>query len=490
MLDGLGRRLRGTGTRTHLTIAIAVIVLAVLVGTCIAVYQRAGSDLRGQVDRDLGEDVAALTQHVGGAPGASAAETSRRAQHYINSQPTFGPSSELFVVKIDGAPLATNEPELLGVGREPGENKAEAQAEAQQSQEILAAPSGYSTTALAEAGNVRLLTRPLFTGGREAGQITVGQSLSSVEAAQSGVARAFLVAGSVALLAALAAVVLVAGRSTRPVRRMAAVAEAVDLGELSTRMEPEGPVETRRLAESFNHMLDRLEEAFARQRAFTSDASHELRTPLTAIRGQIEVLSRSRHQASGEEVAATAAVVTQEVDRMERLVDDMLLLAQLDEGLAHDPRPTAVKALLADAVSGLSGGLDRELEVLPAPEGTVPADRDRITQVIRNLIRNSVEHTAPGGAIDVASTPGDTGAIEISVSDDGPGIPMADREQVFVRFHRVEHARDRQSGGTGLGLAIARAIVEAHGGRIWADDAPGGGARITFRLPEYRRDDA
>jgi signal transduction histidine kinase len=189
-------------------------------------------------------------------------------------------------------------------------------------------------------------------------------------------------------------------------------------------------------------------------------------------------------------VAATAAVVTREVDRMERLVDDMLLLAQLDEGLAHDPRPTAVKALLADAVSGLSGGLDRELEVLPAPEGTVPADRDRITQVIRNLIRNSVEHTAPGGAIDVAATPGDNGAIEISVSDDGPGIPVADRERVFVRFHRVERARDRQSGGTGLGLAIARAIVEAHGGRIWADDAPGGGARITFRLPEYRRDDA
>jgi signal transduction histidine kinase len=175
---------------------------------------------------------------------------------------------------------------------------------------------------------------------------------------------------------------------------------------------------------------------------------------------------------------------------MERLVDDMLLLAQLDEGLAHDPRPTVVKALLADAVSGLSGGLDRELEVLPAPEGTVPADRDRITQVIRNLIRNSVEHTAPGGAIDVAATPGDNGAIEISVSDDGPGIPVADRERVFVRFHRVARARDRQSGGTGLGLAIARAIVEAHGGRIWADDAPGGGARITFRLPEYRRDDA
>ena len=491
MIERIARLLRGTSTRTRLTIAIAGIVLAALVGTFFAVYQRTGSDLSGQVDRDLSEDVSGLAQHIGTAHGGSAAEISRRAQGYINSQPTFGPASEqLLVVKVGGAALATNEPELLGVGKEPGEKSSEASAEARQSNEILAAPDGYSTIELAEAGNVRLLTRPLFTGDREAGQITVGQPLSSVEAAQSGVARAFLVAGSVAFVAALIAVVLVASRSTRPVRRMATVAGAVDAGELSTRMEPEGPVEARRLAESFNHMLDRLEEAFARQRGFVSDASHELRTPLTAIRGQIEVLSRSSQDASPEDVAATAAVVTREVDRMERLVDDMLLLAHLDEGLAHDPKPTAVETLLADAVSGLANGLERDLEVRTGPPGTVPADRDRITQVLRNLIRNSVEHTAPGGLINVAASPGDNGAVEISVSDDGPGIPVADRERVFIRFHRVERARDRQTGGTGLGLAIARAIVEAHGGRIWADDAPEGGARITFELPGYRRDRA
>jgi two-component system, OmpR family, sensor kinase len=490
MVERFASRLRGTSTRSRLATAIAGIVLAALVGTFLAVYARTGSDLRGQVDRDLSEDVSGLAQHIGTARAASPAEISRRAQRYINSQPTFGSASELLVAKVSGAPLATNEPELLGVGREPGEKGSEASAEARQSKEILAARDGYSTINLAEAGNVRLLTRPLFTGDREAGQITVGQPLSSVEAAQSGVARAFLVAGSVAFVAALLAVVGVASRSTRPVRRMATVAGAVDAGELSTRMEPEGPFEARRLAESFNHMLDRLEEAFARQRAFVSDASHELRTPLTAIRGQIEVLSRSRHDVSPDEVAATAEVVTREVDRMERLVEDMLLLAQLDEGLAHDPKPTAVETLLADAVSGLANGLDRDLEVRAAPWGTVPADRDRITQVIRNLIRNSVEHTSPGGVINVTATTGTNGAVEISVSDDGPGIPEADRELIFVRFHRVERARDRRSGGTGLGLAIARAIVEAHGGHIWADEAPEGGARITFDLPGYRRDRA
>jgi two-component system, OmpR family, sensor kinase len=301
------------------------------------------------------------------------------------------------------------------------------------------------------------------------------------------VARAFLIAGSVALVAALAAGVLVAGRSTRPIRRMATVAGAVDAGELSTRMAPEGPVEARRLAESFNHMLDRLEEAFARQRSFVSDASHELRTPLTAIRGQIEVLSRARDDASPEEIAATAAVVTREVERMERLVDDMLLLAQLDEGLAREPSPTGIETLLSEAVSGLVDGLDRDIQIAPAPPGEVTADRDRIVQVIRNLIRNAVDHTGPGGAIRIAAVSVADRSVRISVSDDGPGIPAAERERIFVRFHRVEPSRDRRTGGTGLGLAIARAIVEAHGGRIWADDAPEGGARITFELPEFRR---
>jgi two-component system OmpR family sensor kinase len=334
---------------------------------------------------------------------------------------------------------------------------------------------------------VRLLARPLFLANRAAGRITVGEPLSSVDAAQEGVARAFLIAGSAALVAALAAGALVAGRSTGPIRRMAMRAGAVDAGELSTRMTPEGPIEARRLAESFNRMLDRLEDAFARQRSFVSDASHELRTPLTAIRGQIEVLSRGKSDASPEEIAATAAVVTREVERTQRLVDDMLLLAQLDEGLAHEAGPTSVETLLSEAVSGLVDGLDRDIQVAPAPPGEVAADRDRIVQVIRNLVRNSVEHTAPGGAIRIAAESTADGSVRISVADDGPGIPAADRERIFVRFHRVEPSRDRRTGGTGLGLAIARAIVEAHGGRIWADDAPEGGARITFELPGFRR---
>ena len=231
-------------------------------------------------------------------------------------------------------------------------------------------------------------------------------------------------------------------------------------------------------------MLDRLEEAFRRQQAFVSDASHELRTPLTAIRGQIEVLARAGN-ASSEELATTAAVVTREVDRMERMVEELLLLAQMDEGLAHNPAPTQVASLVSDALAGLTEGHDRHLAVSSPPPGTVVVDRDRIVQVIRNLVRNAAEHSPPTGAISVASE-ARNGSLRIAISDQGPGIPPAERDRIFMRFYRVEASRERSSGGTGLGLAIARAIVEAHNGRIWADEATDGGARITFELPGYR----
>lgn len=486
MIERLNRALRSTGTRTRLAAGIALIVLGALAVAFVAVYRGTGSDLRQQVDQDLTEDAAALAQHVRPAAGAGAPEIARHAQRYIDSQPTFGPSAGLLVVKVAGTRPATNEPELLGVGHEPGETAAEQRAEDDQAREILSAPTGYSTVQTADVGEVRLLTRPLLTENRQRGRIAVGEPLASVHAAQSGVSRSFLLAGSIALLAALIAGAILAGRSTRPIRRMANVAGAVDAGDLSSRMTPEGAVEARRLAESFNHMLNRLEEAFRRQRAFVSDASHELRTPLTAIRGQIEVLARSR-AASPEEVSATAKVVTREVERLERMIDELLLLAQMDEGLAHTPTPTAVPTLVSDAVAGLAAGLDRELDVSRTPDGTVIADRDRIIQVIRNLIRNAVEHTSAGGSITV-NTEARNGSLEIAVSDDGPGIPPSERDRIFVRFYRVEPSRERASGGTGLGLAIARAIVEAHEGRIWADEAPGGGARITFELPGYTAD--
>jgi two-component system OmpR family sensor kinase len=264
---------------------------------------------------------------------------------------------------------------------------------------------------------------------------------------------------------------------------MARAAGAVDAGDLSHRMPERGPLEIRQLAESFNRMLDRLEDGFARQRSFASDASHELRTPLTAIRGQIEVLARSPSP-TPEEVESTAERVGTEIARIDRLVDDLLLLAQSDEGLAHRTEVLDPHRFIPETVEGIAHATGRRIEVAPVPSGRLVADGDRLAQVLRNVVRNAIEHTGPDGIVAVSSSAAG-GGLRVIVDDDGPGIPPSEREAVFDRFHRTDASRARRSGGSGLGLAIAQAVIEAHGGRIWAASSPGGGARIAFEIPGF-----
>ena len=290
--------------------------------------------------------------------------------------------------------------------------------------------------------------------------------------------RTFLITGVLTLGAALLAGYLLAARSAAPLRRMAATATAVNAGELTPRIGPEdaAAVEVRTLAEAFDHMLDRLDEAFSRQRQFVSDASHELRTPLTAIRGQLEVLARSERPETGE-VRRVERVVLTEMARIERLVDDLLTLARLDESAPLERREIALapylRHLAEDGSQGVSLG-----ELAP---GTLHADPDRLTQVIRNLIANARRHAGPRGRVAISAVATDSRLV-IRIDDDGPGIAAAERERVFERFHRSEAGRDRTSGGAGLGLAIARSIVELHDGRIWVEDSPLGGARVAFEL--------
>ena len=316
-------------------------------------------------------------------------------------------------------------------------------------------------------------------GATEPGE---GSAISPIEDAQSDAEKTFLAVGGATLLAALLAGYLLAARTASPLRRFAATAAEVDAGDLSPRLEsnPASAAELRTLAEAFNHMLDRLDDAFSRQRQFVSDASHELRTPLTAIRGQLEVLTRSANPAPAELQRVESMVLT-EMARIERLVDDLLTLARLDEeaplrreGILLAPylRRLAEEETLGNVAVG-------ELQ-----RGTLHADPDRLTQVIRNLLVNARRHAGPTGWVAIsAEACGER--LTIRVDDDGPGISPADRERVFGRFHRSEASRARDSGGSGLGLAIARSIVELHGGRIWVESSPRGGARIAFELDGF-----
>jgi two-component system OmpR family sensor kinase len=264
---------------------------------------------------------------------------------------------------------------------------------------------------------------------------------------------------------------------------VASLVTAIDAGDLTPRLDagPASAVELRALADAFNHMLDRLDIAFAQQRRFVSDASHELRSPLTAVRGQLEVLGRSE-QPDRAEVARVEALALTELSRVERLVDGLLALARLDEGEGPNPRGVDAKSFLAE----LAAGSGAEIGDLTA--GSLTADPDLIAQVVRNLLENARRHAGPSGRVELGSVATRDGGLRVNVDDDGPGVPPAERDRVFGRFHRSDASRDRASGGSGLGLAISRAIVSAHGGSIWIEDSPLGGARVCFTLPRFERE--
>jgi two-component system, OmpR family, sensor kinase len=263
---------------------------------------------------------------------------------------------------------------------------------------------------------------------------------------------------------------------------MAAVASAVDSGDLSHRIDYSGEDEVGVLAESFNHMMDRLEEGFRHQRDFVSDASHELRSPLTVLRGRIEQLAE--HSGDRAALDAEAAELMREVRRMERLTDDMLTLAKAERGGLLQRRRVPMDDFVEDLRRDLPLLGQRHYSVESSLHGDLEADPDRLAQVLRNLVANAVRHTSNDGHIDV-SISSENGAAVFAVTDDGTGIEPDQLGRIFDRFHRTDEGRSRAEGGSGLGLAIARAIVEAHGGSIAAESAPGDGATIRFSIPGY-----
>ena len=478
-------RVRQLGLRGRLTVALAIILIAAMGGAFIAVDRETGARVRSQIDHDLARDAAALTRALStGSTSPSGVEAAARG--YLEDQPSFGSSARLYVIRVSGGSTITNQPELLGFAAGTGVDHDAPQVqqrERAQAQAILFARSGHHVQTLIDAGSVRLLVAPVGPRQHPIATVAIGESWDAVARAEESVRHAFLLVGVLALLAAIVAAHLVARWIWRPVRVIADTAERIDAGELDHRIHAKGaPDEIRRLADGFDHMLDRLQHAFDHEREFVADASHELRTPLTVIGGQLELLSLPR--LSAEDTVRIVQLVHVEIARMNRLIEDMLLLATSDRGLTIQKRRFEVQRFLNDLFRGLEGSADRRFELSAPVTGTVDADEDRIAQVIRNLTRNAIEHTGPGGLVRlVAEAHGER--LDLAVEDDGPGIPEAERERIFDRFHRTDGSRARSLGGSGLGLAIARAIVLAHGGRIWADQSPEGGARIALELPLF-----
>jgi len=480
---GPGSRVRWfRSLRARLAIAIAVILVAALGTAFVATYRGTGVQVQAQIDQDLRQEATAFEQKIP-LDRVTRARVTKAAQRYIEDQVTSTVTPRLYVVRVAGGGIVSNLPELNPV--DSTSNVAGPHRESPEARALRTAPLSFSNVTVG-GEPVRLYAMMALRDGRTAAVIEVGETTEGVTRAQSGVARTFLFAGTATLLAAIVLGFAFATRLSRPLRRMAATAAQVRAGDLSKRIAARGRNdEVRVLADSFDRMLDRLEDAFARQRGFVADASHELRTPLTVIRGQLEVLARQR-EVTHADVQHVNEVVSTEVLRMERLVEDLLLLARADEGELLRPATLDVRPFVTELFDSLTLTADRRFELGDVPDGQLRADEDRVAQVVRNLARNAVEHTGPHGLVRLRVTAKPRGWLEMAVEDDGAGIPAAQRDRVFDRFHRVDSSRARAKGGAGLGLAIARAIVEAHGGRISAGSSPEGGARVAFELPGFR----
>jgi signal transduction histidine kinase len=278
-------------------------------------------------------------------------------------------------------------------------------------------------------------------------------------------------------------------QGVRPLAALAATADAVARGELSQRVaDTDTRTEAGRLGRAFNGMLARIEEAFAqraateaRLRRFAADASHELRTPLTSIRGYADLY---RQGALADDVALDGAMgrIEAEAARMGGLVDDLLLLARLDQDRPLERTPLRLDELVADAVRDARAVEPDRPITLSADPATVVGDEARLRQVIGNLLANARVHTPAGTPVEVAVGAQDGWAV-VEVADEGPGLDPEQAGRVFERFYRADPARTRASGGTGLGLAIVASVARAHGGAAEVDSAPGKGARFRLRLP-------
>lgn len=327
-----------------------------------------------------------------------------------------------------------------------------------------------------DAGPVEYLAVPLAHEGTTRGVFVIANFVRGEREEIDAALRTEAAASGVMLLVATVIAWFVAGRLLRPVRQLTETAESITDSDLTGRIPVEGDDEIARLGRRFNEMLDRLEAAFTAQRTFIDDAGHELRTPITIIRGHLELMGDD-----ADDRRETLAVVSDELDRMARIVNDLLLLAKAEQSDFVQLEPVELVDLTSELLAKARALSDRAWTLDACAEGTIRADPQRITQAALNLARNAVEHTVPGSEIGLGSAWVDR-ALHLWVRDTGTGIDPAEQDRIFGRFARGRSHR-RHSEGAGLGLAIAGSVAAAHGGRIEVDSAPGRGATFTIVLP-------
>jgi two-component system OmpR family sensor kinase len=481
--DAVRRAWDGVPLQARLVAILLAALIAALVTTALVTQTALRGYLVGQVDQQLRQD----------APGV--------ARFAFSGQPRFGPVQQLprgYVVSLWGGESGSDRVVPAGLPDPPSFPALTAS--------DIAARNAQPYTVTSPSGE-RYRAVAFNLVDNDGSTISYAQVAVSLGGVDQSVARARLfVLGFGGIIVVICALLgwLAIRRSFQPLVEVEETAAAIAAGDLSRRI-PERPTSTEvgRLTTSLNGMLAQIEAAFhareaseARTRRFAADASHELRTPLAAIRGFAELYRQGA--VPQDDVPRTMRRIEDEATRMGGLVEDLLLLARLDERRPARAEPVDLAVLAGDAVHDVRG-LDPDRPVrlvgLDGAAGPVPAvvvgDESGLRQVVTNLVANAVRHTPAGTPVEVAvgqeTSPADGAArprAVLEVRDHGPGLPPGEADRVFERFYRVDSSRQRANGGgSGLGLSIVAAVTGAHGGNVAVRTTPGGGATFRVCLP-------
>ncbi|BAY83679.1 periplasmic sensor signal transduction histidine kinase [Calothrix parasitica NIES-267] len=319
--------------------------------------------------------------------------------------------------------------------------------------------------------------QPVKIRGKALGVFVVAHTISGERKEVIEAVSVVIQVSAVVVVIALILSWIASGKVLAPLRSFSATARSISESDLSRRIPLKGKDELAEVATTFNEMMDRLEATFINQRNFINDAGHELRTPITIIRGHLELMDEENQ----EEVQETTTLVIDELDRMSRFVEDLILLAKAERPDFLQLETVDIKSFTQELFSKAQALGERNWCLDKTAKGMIIFDRQRLTQAVMNLAQNATQHTTNNDRIAIGSAI-DKGEIQFWVRDTGEGINQADQQRIFDRFARVANSR-RRSEGAGLGLSIVKAIAEAHDGEVNLKSQPGKGAKFCIILP-------
>lgn len=463
--------------RLRITGWLLLTTLVGLTALVLTVSNTLQASMSRQANTEVAQEIEEFTKFVSEGRDPETAEPFTTAERilevYLSRQ---APSdNELILGRVDGQMLSS-----------PGAtvDAAQVTGNAALLQRVMTEDSGVATTATGE--EVRWGGQAVSHSEGQVARFAVVVYMEPLnrEVSETTKTVSLVSLGVLALTAVMGYVV--AGQILRPIREVRVAAANLTEHALTQRIPVTGRDDVAELTVQFNAMLDRLEQAFSTQQRFVDDAAHELRTPITIVRGHLELMGLE-----GPDQQATVALVMQELDRMSRIVSDLLELAKAERpDFLRLQKDVDVAALTLEIDAKVQGLPERQWLLTHVAEGAATLDPQRVTQAVLQLAKNAVQHTTPGDAIRLASQFGDGPdgpEVMFTVSDTGPGVHPADVERIFERFSRGDEtqgdAATEYESGAGLGLSIVRAIANAHGGAAFVESEPGHGSTFGIAIP-------